>query len=220
MKKYLLFFLFFFVLVLLVVQLQKNQGQSPLISPLASGISSVESWIKQIGPKDKRLEKGIQEALQGAKGNYSIVIKDLKTGEGYAVNAQRMYDTASLYKLWVMATAYQQIQQGKLKENEQLSEDIVVLNDTFQIASESAESTEGNITLPVNAAVKQMITISHNYAALLLSKRVGLTNVAIFLKNKGLVQSSVGVTGGEPHTTAADIALFFEKLYKGELANK
>lgn len=165
------------------------------------------------------LKSVVEEALAGTKGTYGIVIKNIKTGETYSVNEERPYEAASLYKLWVMTTAYNQIQQGKLKEIDQMTQDVKVLNDKFDIASEAAELAEGQVTFTVSQALEQMITISHNYAALILTEKVRLANVSSFLKENGFNDSTVGTNGGRPMTTPQDLALFFEKLYKRELVN-
>lgn len=169
---------------------------------------------------NQKIDNAIQKQLEGTKGNYAIVIKNLKTGENYSVNENKTYDAGSLYKLWVMAAVYQQIQSGILDEDKILSEDTATLNEEFNISSDAAELIEGAITLSVRDALNQMITISHNYAALLLTQKVKLLQVANFLNKYGFKESSVGISGESPKTTASDIALFFEKLYKGELANQ
>lgn len=166
---------------------------------------------------DNSLKNSVYNALKGARGTYGIVVKNLKTGEDYSINTHKVYEPGSLYKIWVMATAFDQIQNGILKTDEKLSEDVNVLNNTFNIASKTAEMTEGIITLTVNQALEQMITISHNYAALLLMERIKHSSVKSFLAKNGFNESSLGEP---PHVTPYDIALFFEKLYKGELANK
>ncbi len=166
----------------------------------------------------RSLQQSVAEALEGTQeGTYAVVIKNLKTGERYTFNEAREFNSGSLYKLWVMTTAFHQIQLEKLNEDEVLQEDIAVLNELFQIATDSAEQTEGTITLTVKEAIEQMITLSDNYAALLLAARVKNSNVSEFFKNNGLVQSKLGEP---PITTASDIALFFEKLYLGRLANQ
>lgn len=161
------------------------------------------------------LEKAVTTALAGIKGTYGIAIKNLKTNQTYYYNEHRVFDAGSLYKVWVMSSAFEQIEKGKLTEDEILHDDIAVLNDTFGIGSESAELTTGTITLSVRDTMRQMITISHNYAALLLSKRIKLSTVKTFLSQQHFNESSLG----DPKTTPHDIALFFEKLYKGQLAN-
>ncbi len=163
------------------------------------------------------LANAVQNALKGTEGTYGIVIKNLKTGESYVANEHKVFETGSLYKIWIMATAFGQIQNNTLKEDERLSEQVNILNDKFNIASEEAEMTEGEITLTVKQALEQMITISHNYASLLLIERIKHSSVKAFLTQNSFNESSLGEP---PHTTPSDIASFFEKLYKGELANK
>lgn len=172
--------------------------------------------MPKIFPASKALGEIIDKELTGIKENYGVVIKNLKTGEYYTSGEKSTYEAASLYKLWVMATAYEQIKNGSLREDEVLSQDVEVLNEKFGISSESAELTQGTITLSVADSLYKMITISDNYAALLLTEKVRLSSVASFLEKNGFSESHVDVEGA-PITTAYDIALFFEKLYRGEI---
>lgn len=167
-------------------------------------------------PISSSLRKVIDNSLAGAKGTYSIAVVNLSTGEAYYHDEHRVYDPGSLYKLWVMAETFNQIQNGKISPDEILSQDVKVLNKEFNIDPNYAELTEGTITLSVKDALEQMITISHNTAALLLTEKVQLFNVEGFLRQNSFVESATG----EPlRVTAFDTALFFEKLYKGKLAN-
>ncbi len=178
------------------------------------------SLIKDDQSKANSLKEIVQNALVGTKGSYGIVIKNLKTGEYYYANEHAVYQSGSLYKLWVMAAAFAQIQGGELKESEVLSEDVRVLNDKFNISSDSAELSDGTITLTVSSALEKMITISHNYDALLLAERLQLSYLADFLRQNGFQESKIGTSGEAPTSSAYDMALFFEKLYKGELTNQ
>lgn len=187
-----------------------TQGKIQLVSPISN---------KPL-PKVYSLEGIVQKSLAGTQGTYGIAIRNFKTGESYYLNEGRIFEAGSLYKLWVMATVYQQIQEGKLTEDQVLSKDIATLNKKFNIDPDSAELTEGTVTLTVGNALNQMITISHNYAALLLAEKIRLSSVAAFLKENSFTQSQVGTYGDAPTTTPSNIALFFEKLYKGELANQ
>lgn len=165
----------------------------------------------------KSLKEVIGKALEGSKGTYGIAIKNLITHEEYFSNEHKIFDAGSLYKLWIMAVIYNKIQSGELREDQLLSQDIAVLNEKFNIDPELAEQTEGKITQSVGEALNQMITISHNYSALLLTEKIKLSTVATFLKTSGFNESKVGTEGDVPTTTPFDLALFFEKLYKGEL---
>ena len=158
------------------------------------------------------LKKVVEEQLKDAKGKYAVVVKDLKTGESFYLLEHEAFETASLYKIWVMAAVYEKIAKGEIKKNEVLTDDVTKLNETFHISTESAELTGGTVSFSVEEALNRMITISHNYAALLLSKKIRLAYVTDYLKNHNLSESFVGEP---PKSTANDIALFFEKLYRG-----
>ncbi len=188
-----------------------------LISPLAqTEVQEVQSenLANYLSPE---MNLVIDQALEGTTGTYAIYFKNLKTGEAYAQNETLRFESASLYKLWTMATAFQLIHDNKLDEDDLLRRDVTELNRIFDIASESAELTEGEVTMTTKEAIEKSITISHNYAALLLTNRIKITTVRSFLKDQGFVNSNVGQP---PMTTAADIASYYEKLYKGQIVNK
>lgn len=213
----------FFILLILIglvyyFFLRPQDLEDQVLSSKSSGKSANGGFVKVVKIASS-LKEAIEFPLKGSHGSYSVVIKNLKTGESYLRDEKRTYEAGSLYKLWVMAEAFRQIESGDLKETDVLSQNIAVLNEKFGIATESAEQKEGSITLTVSEALNQMITISHNYGALLLTEKLKLSKVAAFLENYGFNASSVGSEGDVPITTAKDIALFFEKLNKGELAN-
>jgi beta-lactamase class A len=200
----------------------KSQKLAALdVEPVAASASTTKEEVptpniptlKPVSP----IESIVAKALSGSKGTYAVAIKNLKTGETYYKDETKSYESASLYKLWVMGTTYDQVKTGMLTENEMLRADIPTINKQFNIASESAEQKTGSVSLSVKSALYQMITISHNYAALLLTSKVKLANINYYLENHGLLASK---TGTPPKTTAADTLQFFEKLYKGELADK
>lgn len=212
-KRKLLFYLFVgLLLFFLYSKFTAITKSSELISPLPN---SDRIEVKTEG----ELAKAIQVALDGSTGIYGIAIKNLKTDETYFQNEHKIFYSGSLYKVWVMAETFNQIKRGHLKSDQVLSRDIKYLNEKFNVSPEYAELTEGSITLTVDNALKQMVTISHNYAALLLTEKVKLSSLTTFLQNNGFKDSQVGTDYDSPKTTPNDIALFFEKLYKGELVD-
>ena len=175
-----------------------------------------------------QLEEIAKKYLLNQKGEYAVVVKNLKTEEIYEYNSDKKFDSASLYKLWVMAVAFQKIKSGSLDEDEVLSAPIVKLNDAL-FTTTPTPTPEGfspptpsvsepvRISMKTSEAIEKMITISDNYAALLVASRSGSVSVANFLKEYGLKNSNFKQP---PQTTATDIALFFEKLYKGEIVDQ
>jgi beta-lactamase class A len=163
-----------------------------------------------------RLIDAISDALDGSEGSYSIVVKNLQTGDTYIKEEQKSYTAGSLYKLWVMAETFRQIERGLLSEDDILSNSVATLNSEFGIAPENAELTSGTVTLSVKDALEQMITISHNYAAMLLVEKIQRENIQNFMNTFHFDHSTLG----DPTTTAADVASFFEKLYHGDFCRE
>lgn len=194
-----------------------SQNSKSLNNPAISSENLKPESLQKSAPNT--LGAAVENALSGTQGTYGVFIKNLKTNETYQINGHKVFEAGSLYKLWIMGEAMNQIESGDLDENEQLSEDIGVLNQKFRISDDLAELTDGTIDLTVASALNQMITISHNYAALLLTEKLKLSSVAGYLKKNDLNESIVGTNGESPTTTPADIGLFFEKLYKVQLAN-
>lgn len=147
-------------------------------------------------PKD--LSAAVETTIDQAQGRYGIYIKNLKNQGTYLKNETSTFKSGSLYKLKVLALTFQAIKDKKLSEDDDLSADVKDLNNYFGIAPEDAELTEGTIDFSVKSALEQMITISHNYAALILTKTLNANNLA-----------------GD--ITPLEIGQFFEKLYKGEI---
>lgn len=164
------------------------------------------------------LEEIIDKALQGSSATYAVAIKNFKTNETFYLNKHRKFLSASLYKLWVMAVVFEQIKEGRLKEDDFLKQDVTVLNEKFNIATDEAELSEGEVEMSVNEALNEMITVSDNYSALLLTEKVGVDSIRDFLLRNDFKESVISQT--LPTTTVHDIALFYEKLYQGELADK
>ena len=217
-KKIASFFLlgvvFIIVAVALVTFHQNPSSQQQTLS-VRTAVPTLEPTV--ILKNTSGLQRVVQSALQEATGTYSVVIKNLKTNESYTYNEHVPFMSGSLYKLWVMAATFEQIRAGDLTEDQVLTDTVADLNERFDIASDSAELQEGTVTFTTMQALEQMITISHNYAALLLSEKIKVATIDHFLHLHGFNESRIGQP---PQTTAYDIALFLEELYKGQLANK
>lgn len=160
------------------------------------------SKIGFISPYVKpNLKNVVEDALYQTKGRYGIYIKNLKTQESFALNEDQKFDPGSLYKLKLMVLVFEKIKDGSLPEDKSLTADIKDLNSFFEISDDAAEFSSGTIEFSVKSALEQMITISHNYAALILTKE---------LKAKNLAED----------ITAKEMADFLEKLYKGQIIDK
>lgn len=204
----------FFLIAAVLLTRGPRSNVTAIVSPVAKEITDLEFVDLD---KESELLTLLEQELRNVSGEYGIVVLNLKTGEEVRINDKRTFQTASLYKLWVAAVVFEQIEKGTLSESRVLSESVEELNEIYDIASESAEQTEGEIGGTVEDLVERMITVSDNYSAYLLGTTVGMSNVRKFLEDGGYRDSAVG---SPPHSTAYDIALFFEKLYRGRVVSK
>lgn len=158
--------------------------QLPTLSPTTQPTSTPTPT-----PDSGTFNQTIQNLLTSSDGNYSIALYNFETRLTYLLDEHHIYPAASLYKLWAMATAYQQIDAHILSEGQ------------------------------VYPQLKAMITVSDNPSATAVLNTIGRENVHTFLTENGLTNSSLGDTNTLSLTSAYDTYTFFDKLYKGALAS-
>lgn len=159
------------------------------------------------------LRKVVEQALQDSQGTYSVAIKNLKTGEEYYREADRHFDAGSLYKLWVALAVLESIEKGEISPDETLVGRVLEINKILGVSGEDAELQGGEVEFTVKSALAQMIEISHNYAAVLLTQKVTSQKVQQSLNNLGLKNTLIE-TEGRPKTTARDLSTFLGKVYE------
>lgn len=162
------------------------------------------------------LNNVVESVLKDSQGTFGIYIKNLANGKTYVLNEHRVFEAASIYKVWVMGAVYEQVKSGRISEDDPLSADIEILNRTFAISQDEAELKEEIIDFSINSAIEQMITISHNYAAFALIEKINRDQIENFLIKYGLNETHLGDL---PKTTASDTGKLFEKIYQGEVVD-
>jgi len=201
------------VIFFFVISIKEKNGDQ-IISPIINSVSKSSHQVLSLFTKG--VDQQIADSVAQSDGIYSVVVIDLRNDQTYSLNPDRTYNSASLYKLWVMAATYQALSEGKIKKTDVISDSIENLNKSFKIATEEAELKSGPIKTTVGDALEKTITVSDNYSALLLTKKLGLTKINLFLKKEQLTHSQTSLL---PVTTASDIALFYFKLYNHQLVN-
>ncbi len=144
-------------------------------------------------------KSGLQELLNNfnAKhpGIYSIVVKDLKTGQTATIDPKRQVTSASLYKLYVAERIYRLIDTGQLRY-------------TDAAGYGTGRTIEG--------CLRVMINVSDNACGRALGERLGWGKQNTALARTGYSQTSLTTL---QQTSAADTALLFERLWLGRLAS-
>lgn len=198
---------------------KSNISSAVFLNPVAKEIIHTTATFINSRQNSKQLETIVLNILGESKDSYAVVVFNLETGERYYLNEERQFDTASLYKLWVMAVTYEQMEQGKFRQTDVLADSISALNKNFELTPDPAEDESQIISWPVQNALENMITVSDNDSAYLLTEKVGLDNISNFLTKQGLSDSKIGVYESSPQTSASDMAIFLERLYNGRLAD-
>lgn len=167
---------------------------------------------------DEELNRVVKSNIDGKEGQYSVVLVRLSDGEKlYALNANQVFPAGSLYKLFLLSAAFEEIEAGRLKEDQEITVSQKHLVDTLGFEDFGYDHKQKNITHTVSAILKRIATISDNYASIMLAEHIGWEKVREQAKVLGATST---VIQSPIRTTSSDIALFFTKLYNGEVVSK
>ncbi len=120
------------------------------------------------------IQKRLETMVRAFPGTLGVAVRNLDSGETFAVNGGTRFPTASLIKVAVMVETYHQIAEGRfgaetavtLAESDKAGDEPVVLNQLHP-----------GISLTVSDLLALMIAFSDNTATNLLVRRVGAANV-------------------------------------------
>src|ERR1700730_17487977 len=137
-----------------------------------------------------------ESALQGRlaplakahKGKVAIAVKNLSTGESYALNADEVMPTASLIKLAVMAEVYQQAKDAKINLGETVT---LRKEDKVQGSGILTEHFSDGATFSLRDAVRLMIVFSDNTATNLVLDRIGVEATGKRMKEWGFPNTKI-----------------------------
>lgn len=130
----------------------------------------------------------------GQSSTYSLYVQNLKTGELASTAPDRVFESASLYKLFVANLIYRQIDNGQLSY---------------------ASPAGGGTGSTVGSCLNLMITISDNGCGRALGSLIGWSNLTQATQAQGYAHTDL--VGSILRTTPRDVALLFQRLYAGSL---
>jgi beta-lactamase class A len=139
------------LLPLLLASLAAAQAVAPQQSPLA------------------RLESNIQRVTRSVNATWGIYIKCLETGEEISLDADRQMDTMSVIKIPLMAEAFRQIGDGRLR----LADRVTLSETAKQPGTGIIRSLDAGVELTIKDLLTLMIIVSDNTATDLLYEKVG-----------------------------------------------
>ena len=174
----------------------------------------------EVSRGDPQLEDLIGNFLEGKDGDYAIYVKDLKPQgkRDVYINSDQVYEAASLYKLYLMAATFKAINDGKMTKDTEISAKLSHLEDVLgSVDFGYQDLAEDEVaTYTVAECLDRISRISDNYAAIMPAEKVGWDNVQALADDLGVENTAIK----NPITTSAeDIGLLLEKLYRGEVVS-
>jgi len=174
--------------------------------------------------KDQRLQRQIQEAVQGFNGDVGVYVKNLRTGHVIQINADTLFPTASIVKVPILLGVMDKIQKGELQyDSAQIYRDSLLYE-----GEDILGSFKDGESILLKKVMMLMLTTSDNTASLWLQKLAGTgTRINEILDSIGLRQTRVNsrtpgreanrIAYGWGQTTPAEIAHLFELIYTNKL---
>ena len=223
--KKLLIYLVLLLSIIFLYKTNQNNNEEPSSIPPAENEELVKEQEILRLQKETPIVNTIKSTLEFNPVKYAIYVKDLKGEQDFAVSADQPFASASIYKLAVMYKAYDSIEKGELKKNDILSAEKTTLNRIVSGNSDK-ENLElednqdlGNISLSVENALKNMVTISDNYSALLLAQKLGWSNIDSFMKDQNIQNFNL-IGANSPNATAHAVGNLLERIYRETAVNR
>lgn len=171
------------------------------------------------------LRHRINNEIKEFKGEAGIVIKDLQTGWEFSYNKAKLFPSASLAKIPIMAASFLAADQGRIK----LDRNIALKGSDKLTGSGALKDMPSGTTFSMERLIGLMIYDSDNTATNMVTNTVGMDYLGKAFKNFGLKNTNLSRkiadyksrdNGIENYTTAEDMALLLEKMYGRNLGNK
>lgn len=182
------------------------------------------SGISQSIKIDKKLQKQINQLVQGFNGTVGFYAKNLKTGKVVEYQKDTLFPTASMVKIPILIGVMDKIEKGELQYHQPL-----VYKDSLLYAGEDIlGSFKNNETITLAKTIMLMLTTSDNTASLWLQSLAGTgTKINEILAQNGFVNTRVNsrtpgreeqrTTFGWGQTTPLEMASLMEKIYNRQM---
>ena len=171
------------------------------------------------------LRQRLTDGMAKFNGEVGIVIKDLEMNWVISFNKEKLFPSASLAKIPIMATCFLAAEEGRFKLDRQIA-----LKDSDKLTGSGIlKDTRPGATFTVEELIGLMIYDSDNTATNILTNMVGIDYLNNSFKTFGLKNTELSRriadyksrdAGLENYTTVEDMALILEKIYRRVLVNK
>ena len=181
-------------------------GKTNIITPSPTLIPTQTTKIN-----DER-ETKILGLTSKLKGEYGVFTYNLTAKNSYAFNAGEIFTAASLMKLPVILTLYQEAEAGRLD----LETKYLLQQSDKRGGAGSLQSKPNGTTYTYRKLAEFMGQLSDNTAYAVLRRILGDQKIQQTIDNLGMNKTSLI----NDETTPEDMGLFFRKLYSGSIVTR
>ena len=196
-----------------------------LVLPLLLTVMTI--CCAQAQKTDKKLQKKVEDLIQGFHGEIGIYAINLKKDKSVSWNADTIFPTASMVKIPILIGIIDKIKKGELGYHQQLQYRDSLLYKGVDILG-SFKDTE---KIEVSKVMMLMLTMSDNTASLWLQSLAGTgTRINEILDSLGLKDTRVNsrtpgreanrTVYGWGQTTPREMAGLLNKIVQGKIINK
>lgn len=171
------------------------------------------------------LVESVKQQIGDFDGQASVVIKDLKMDWEVSYDKDKLFAAASLAKVPIMGACFKAAEEGRIRLG-----DAVELKGAYKVnGSGFLKEVPNGTYFSVENLIELMIAESDNTAANILINMLGFDYINECFKETGLSNTNLyrkmmdfnlRRRGVENYTTAQDMALILEKIYRGTFLNK
>ena len=177
--------------------------------------------------KPESLESKIKKRVEGFCGDVGIFVKNLRTGEEVAINADSLFPTASMIKVPITIGIFDKIEKGELKHDS-----VLTYRDSLLYAGEDIlGSFKDGEKISLSKVLMLMITTSDNTASLWCQYLAGTgTAINTLLDDYGFANTRVNSRTegrqenwkqyGWGQTTPREMAELLMRIHEGNIISK
>jgi beta-lactamase class A len=184
------------------------------------GLTKTDKTVRE------KLSREIAEYIKDFHGEVGVYIKDLKTGMIITYNEDKVFASASLAKIPLMAAMYRALNDGVVSYDEKL-----VMKRKYRVSGPGKfKYARSGKKFDIDDVVKHMIIESDNTATNLVSDRLGFNYInwcfrQFELKKTNFDRAILDIRkrdyfGIDNYTTAREMGKLLEDIYYGKLINE
>lgn len=171
------------------------------------------------------LRQTLADEISRFNGEVGFVVKDLETNREISLNKDKLFPSASLAKIPIMAACFLAAEQGRIRLDRNIS---VKASDKLTGSGVLKDMPVGT-SFSVERLIGLMIYDSDNTATNIITNLMGVDYLNSAFKTFGLTNTDLSRRvadyklrdkGIENYTTASDMALLLEKMYRKNLGSK